>query len=311
MPSERSAQWTNSTPFCTIPFVPKIATPPYLAYDRVRLNTPPCLARMELGWEWRSPVLPDYDLWFIFEGVGKMELNATRYDMGPGTFFLFTPGSRFHATQDPSRRILVFWVHFSILDSRGLMIPPPQLNLPSHGRILRDADLFRSMAQKCEAVYRRADALGAVQSRLLLEQMLLHLWEETIHPVPSILDSRIHEIVSAIQRDPSMKWSLNDLARKLNMSRSLFTRHFRRITKVSPVHFMIQARLNRAAQLIRESDISLTEVANMLGYNDLYFFSRQFKKFMGHPPSGLRRDAAEAEPRISKGKSSRKKSSRR
>jgi len=47
--------------------------------------------------------------------------------------------------------------------------------------------------------------------------------------------------------------------------------------------------LAHAAQLIQETEMPLAQIADDLGYRDLYFFSRQFKRYRGVPPSHLRR----------------------
>jgi len=52
--------------------------------------------------------------------------------------------------------------------------------------------------------------------------------------------------------------------------------------------FVIQTRLELARQLILESGLSLMDIADELGYQDLYFFSRQFKQRYGQPPSTYR-----------------------
>jgi transcriptional regulator GlxA family with amidase domain len=59
-----------------------------------------------------------------------------------------------------------------------------------------------------------------------------------------------------------------------------FTAH----TGVPPIRYLIQARVDRARDLLTETNMSVTQVAAMLGYPDIAYFSRQYKRYTGHPP---------------------------
>lgn len=161
--------------------------------------------------------------------------------------------------------------------------------LPPGGGIVHDTTAFSAMAHGCEACARRGDPLGARRSRLYVEQMLLQLWDEAFRPAPSPMDRQIHAIVSAIEEEPGARWCVDDLARRACLSRSQFTRRFRAATGMSPAQYVIRTRLERARQLIQETEMTLGQIAGALGYEDIPFFSRQYKRFLGHAPGALRR----------------------
>jgi YesN/AraC family two-component response regulator len=52
-----------------------------------------------------------------------------------------------------------------------------------------------------------------------------------------------------------------------------------------PKRYIIQMKINHAAELLRFGEYKISDVALMSGYSDVYFFSRQFKKYMGISPS--------------------------
>jgi AraC family transcriptional regulator of arabinose operon len=56
------------------------------------------------------------------------------------------------------------------------------------------------------------------------------------------------------------------------------------------MRFAIRQRVQRAQQLLRGSSMQISEIADALGYVDVYFFSRQFKQATGVSPSTYRRD---------------------
>lgn len=56
-----------------------------------------------------------------------------------------------------------------------------------------------------------------------------------------------------------------------------------------PIKYTIQLRINYACDLLKESSIPISSVARMCGFSDVYFFSRQFKSYMGMTPSEFKR----------------------
>jgi transcriptional regulator GlxA family with amidase domain len=51
---------------------------------------------------------------------------------------------------------------------------------------------------------------------------------------------------------------------------------------------MIRRRIQRAATLLSESSLTISQIADAMGYRDVYFFSRQFKQKMGQSPRTYR-----------------------
>jgi transcriptional regulator GlxA family with amidase domain len=117
---------------------------------------------------------------------------------------------------------------------------------------------------------------------------VLLLWEEWTHPAPGPVDAALDELTHAIRQDPSRRWSVADLAARARLSRAQFTRRFTAHTGLSPARFLIQARVDRAYQLLTETNMSVSQVASALGYPDVAYFSRQFTRQTGRLPRLVR-----------------------
>lgn len=257
----------------------------------MRLTGRPQFYRCEPHWRWAPPPLPDYDLWCVLEGDGEMHLGGRTHPLAPGVCFVVWPGAIPRATHHPQRRLHVFACHFEFA---GEVPPPPQRaaeSLPTPDHALRDTSLLLTLARGAAAAARRGDGLGAARARLYVQQILLHLWEESRAPVSAPSgDAPFLEIAAAIREDPGGDWSVKEQARRACLSRAQYTRRFVRALGVPPNRFVVETRLERAAHLLRETDMTVSQIADALGYRDLYFFSRQFKQHRGVPPGSLRKE---------------------
>ena len=78
------------------------------------------------------------------------------------------------------------------------------------------------------------------------------------------------------------------LARSAHLSESHFSRSFAEAFGVTPHRYLLTTRLERAKALLRDTDLSVTEVCLRVGFTSLGSFSTQFRRFVGESPSAYR-----------------------
>ncbi|WNS45587.1 AraC family transcriptional regulator [Paenibacillus sp. MMS20-IR301] len=86
--------------------------------------------------------------------------------------------------------------------------------------------------------------------------------------------------------------SLSSVAGRLNYSVSYLAKQFKSRTGSSLIDYLIRVRVDKACRLLRQTDLSLQEVAASVGYPDLSYFIRIFKKTAGETPGQFRAGAA-------------------
>jgi AraC-like DNA-binding protein len=214
-------------------------------------------------------------------GVGELSIDGRTFPLSAGATFVMRPGESPRGRQDLRRRLIVFAVHFTP--------GPPGNPLPRdfwpHGRHVADAAWIAALAERCVAGAQRGDELGREQARAALWQMLLHLREEASRPAAQPGDAALQRIVAEIHRAPGSPWPVDELAERVHLSRSQFNRRFRALTGVSPTRYVIRTRVQRARQLLVESDMPVWRIGEALGYRDVAFFSRQYRQVMGRSPA--------------------------
>jgi AraC-like DNA-binding protein len=95
---------------------------------------------------------------------------------------------------------------------------------------------------------------------------------------------RLAEAISYLEANYTEAIDLDELARKAHMSVRGFIRAFRAAMGSPPIAYLIQLRVNRAADLLRRGAQSITDIAFTVGFSDSNYFARQFRKVVGVSP---------------------------
>jgi transcriptional regulator GlxA family with amidase domain len=82
--------------------------------------------------------------------------------------------------------------------------------------------------------------------------------------------------------------SMQSLADLLGMSQRNFNRRFRDATNLSPLKYLQSQRFNQARELLQNTNLSISEIAYRVGYNDVSHFSKLFRKFSSTTPKKYR-----------------------
>jgi AraC-like DNA-binding protein len=256
---------------------------------RLRLLSAPTFWRCEPSWSWVSRPLPDHLLWCVLDGRGRLELAGAERELHPGICAVFAPGDAPTAGHDPRRRLLVFGLHFDAepVDADRAGVQDGVVPTPRWGEVV-DRELLGVLARASDAGYRRGDPIGRRQAELCLEQLLGMIWDAVHSPGRGGTDTAVDEVARLIRQDPGRDWSVAEMAGRAALSRAQFTRRFVAQLGMSPAQYLIQARIDRADQLLTETGMTVTQVAAALGYTDVPYFSRQYKQRTGRSPSSAR-----------------------
>jgi transcriptional regulator GlxA family with amidase domain len=106
--------------------------------------------------------------------------------------------------------------------------------------------------------------------------------------IAALRDPVLAPALSLIYNAPEGRWTVTDLAQGASVSRSLLDARFREVLGLSPIRYLTEWRMHRAAELLATSDLSVFAVARRVGYDSEEAFSRAFKRDRGLSPSHWR-----------------------
>jgi AraC-like DNA-binding protein len=95
---------------------------------------------------------------------------------------------------------------------------------------------------------------------------------------------RISRVVKQLRENIDQPLRIEETARELGMSVSVFHQHFKSVTAMSPLQFQKQLRLQEARRLMLSENMDVASTSFRVGYEDPSYFSREYKKLFGIPP---------------------------
>ena len=144
-----------------------------------------------------------------------------------------------------------------------------------------------------EPEYLRARVQNILAQRTHLEQSyrqrLMRLEpQKTEEPVPG--DAFLAKLLDVMDKQmDNNTLTVDELVEEMNMGRTVFFNKLKNLTGLSPVEFIREMRIKRAAQLLEDRKYNITEVTYMVGMNDSRYFSKCFKNTYGVTPSEYRK----------------------
>lgn len=234
----------------------------------------------------RGRILNNLHLVFITEGEGVFETRETGPQrVGAGTIFLLFPGVWHRYMPDPRTGWAESWFELvgpvpDTLLRENVLEPRRAVQQPGGRPLLTELlNECHRLAQVRPPGY--ADPLAVTALHLLVCAMGQ---EKATGQAPSHMDVLVRQAQSIMTERCGQPFNVQKLAQELGVSNSHFRNAFHAHTGFSPRQYYIQLRLRQVKNLLRNSSMSLKEIAGQLGYSSASHLSAEFKKVLGTSP---------------------------
>lgn len=235
---------------------------------------------MECGEEYCSPDFyrgptsrQYYLLHYIFEGKGTFRTNSNKYTVTKGQIFVMHPYEVVYYYADPSNPWHYCWIGFEMSIECSVINNNSIVDIPQAEHIfnlIKNADNIDNQRELylCGKIYELLSMLE--QPKVSKRSLTL----EYAKKAKQYIDINYMHPISIAQ-----------IAKDLNINRSYFSTIFRKHIGKSPQQYLLDVRLENAAELIANHNCSVSEAAISSGYPDIFNFSKMFKNKFGVSPS--------------------------
>ena len=257
---------------------------PHFTYVANRKCTP--------NWKFKGEkIFNKHNLILVYDGEAQLTCNDRRFNVSRGDLVYYKPFDFRIGHTFPDRLMKCYTVDFlytcPILDGDNWELLDIKLPFSPVEKIHDDflfsrlLDIFSSFTK----VWLSGDSNRIIRGRSLFIEMLSLLlqWKGG----NNFNYDKVRKVERAIQYMTEHYFSpltLQELADNLGISPSYFGNIFKDVTGKSPITYLIDIRLRKAKDLLLDG-YSVSEVAEKVGFSDLYYFSKCFKKNEGVSPS--------------------------
>ncbi|ENW80018.1 hypothetical protein F908_02215 [Acinetobacter sp. NIPH 284] len=192
-----------------------------------------------------------------------------------------------HGDQDGQPDVLMLGGYFSFdsVDTALFVSLLPQLlHVQSAEKLSVLVQLIRD--EFTEQRSGREHILMRLVEILLIES--LRLMEKVDAPVGllrGLAEPRLAEALRHIHGNPSHSWTMDELARKVALSRSTFFERFTNAIGIPPMEYLLAWRMTIAKDLLSQQNLTITQIAEQVGYGSASAFSTAFSRYVGLAPS--------------------------
>ena len=225
----------------------------------------------------------------VSQGSGQVGVETSLWNLNAGEAILMFPHQA-HYYAELAEKFSWLFITFELplafwAGIQELRDSPRRLSGEAQGDLNDFLKLWQS-ANDAGAALRASFSLGEILQRLLQAEPLKGLGEE------AELVTRVRE---RVQENLQADLSVNALAKHLGVSGSRLREQFREGAGVSLGHFVRSVRLMQATKLLRDSDLSVGEVAEKSGFGSIAVFSRAFGQVYNASPSAYRKSVSNFE----------------
>lgn len=232
----------------------------------------------------------DYQLLYIAAGRAHFYFNGVERIIPKGNMVLFRPGEvqmyYLYAADKPE----TYWVHFTgsnvdeLLDYYQM---PKDVNVFFTGTSPDYQWLYRQMIQELQLQRTNyADLLNMNLRHILL---IINRYLQEGNQIGTDMLDEIERATHYFNEHYNEPIVIEDYAKDRAMTANWFTQSFKKITKFTPMQYILSLRLANAMNLIDNTDYNMTQIAQAVGYDNSMYFSRLFKKHIGMTPMEYKR----------------------
>jgi AraC-like DNA-binding protein len=272
------------------------------------------------SWKNRLRKIYDHEFMYCIKGKAYINIEDRKYEITPKTLILIKPDLPHSLWMDENNPPEIIWVHFDFSyrnDVGNLNKLVTGLNyllykekLPMENYIRKDPvfnntfsfpeflkiknhDYIKNLFKNIVDIYEEQNPMWQVYCKVSLFRILQEIMAERI-PYTEQRNRNVKEIAETIadfiNKNYYRKITLSDISKQVYLSEDYTGRIFKKQTGYNITGFINRVRMEKAKGLLLNTDLSITNISEMVGFSDIYYFSRVMKKYEGKSPAAWRKE---------------------
>lgn len=240
-------------------------------------------------YQWGPGIRDHYLIHYIISGEGYYTTKGITHHLHAGDSFLVYPNTEVTYYADEKNPWEYAWVGFTgsdaamILQATDFSKASPVINKTPDGSLIQKRIL---------EIYdnRGNEYINAVEMTGGLYTLLaIYMQNATKKTDANTAQSYVQKAIEFITSNYSYPITVEDIASYVGLSRSHLFRSFETVLGESPKEYLTKFRMKQACYLLENTNLSITTIANSLGFDNSLYFSKIFHKELGISPKAWRK----------------------
>lgn len=244
-------------------------------------------------WKHMHRVLLEFELFILTRGTLYMAMDKERYVLNEGDFLLMPPQAVQYGYRESDCSF--YWLHFTVqsgyetLASSEAGYQPALLTIPDKGTLRNPDKLIAILKQLQDSVRSyREQTLNNYLATSILCELYNQLFFVQNHSGTNRKQHLYNDIVDYIKWNRMTNMKVNRLAEHFGYNAKYLSCLFSEIAGISLKQFMLQEKTDAAKSLLTDTNQSIKEISQQLGYSESHQFTHSFKKIAGLTPTDYR-----------------------
>lgn len=231
--------------------------------------------RFERGLHLPPRLVENYRFLYVESGSGEFIIPDHTLQLDDRMLLLLSPGVR-EIRYDDRRPVSYSYIEFSVTCD---LITEPWLRVPE------SAPHFQTLIGLLRStLHEDGDGTESV-IRAAIDLTLRHTVPDAS---TATIDGRIRQVLDYIDRNLNRALKVSELTEIAGLSEPQFRRVFRTSMSIGPKEYLLRTRMHYARRILESEGLQVSGVADLLQFETVYQFSKQYKKVHGHSPTGRR-----------------------